>query len=103
MKLAFGVKVPDIVFATDVTEFQINEGKLYIFPIKNLCTSEIISYSISPSPNMEMVMGMLNAALLAHPDHDGLMIHSDQGLQYQHELPQGEWNHPEHVQERATA
>ena len=29
-------------------------------------------------------MGMLNAALLAHPDYDGLMIHSDQGFQYQH-------------------
>ena len=52
--------------------------------MKDLCTGEIISYSISPSPNMEMVMGMLNAALLAHPDHDGLMIHSDQGFQYQH-------------------
>ena len=31
-------------------------------------------------------MGMLNAALLAHPDPDGLMIHSDQGFQYQHAL-----------------
>ena len=81
---AFYVKAPDTVWATDVTEFQTDEGKLYLSPMKDLCTGEIISYSISPSPNMEMVMGMLNAALLAHPDHDGLMIHSDQGFQYQH-------------------
>ena len=68
LKRAFSVKKPDKVWATDVTEFQTGEGKLYLSPIKNLCTGEIISYSISPSPNMEMVMGMLNAALLAHPD-----------------------------------
>ena len=86
LKRAFDVKAPDTVWATDVTEFQTDEGKLYLSPIKDLCTGEIISYSISSSPNMEMVMGMLNAALLAHPDPDGLMIHSDQGFQYQHAL-----------------
>ena len=69
--------MPDTVWATDVTEFLTGEGKLYLSPMKDLCTGEIISYSISPSPNMEMVMGMLNTALLAHPDHDGLMMHSD--------------------------
>ena len=84
LKRAFSVKKPDKVWATDVTEFQTGEGKLYLSPIKDLCTGEIISYSISPSPNMEMVMGMLNAALLAHPDHEGLLLHSDQGWHYQH-------------------
>ena len=84
LKRSFDAKVPDTVWTTDVTEFQTDEGKLYLSPIKDLCTGEIISYSIFPSPNMEMVMGMLNAALLAHPDHDGLMIHSGYGFQYQH-------------------
>ena len=82
----FDVDSPDKVWATDVTEFQTDEGKLYLSPIKDLCTGEIISYDISPSPNMSMVMKMLDMALQSHPDHKGLMIHSDQGFQYQHAL-----------------
>ena len=86
LKRRFDAKEPDKVWATDVTEFQTGEGKLYLSPIKDLCTGEIISYDISPSPNMSMVMKMLDTALLSHPDHKGLMIHSDQGFQYQHAL-----------------
>ena len=86
LKRRFDVKEPDKVWATDVTEFVTEEGKLYLSPIKDMCTGEIISYDISPSPNMSMVMKMLDTALLSHPDHKGLMIHSDQGFQYQHAL-----------------
>ena len=86
LKRRFDVKEPDKVWATDVTEFVTEEGKLYLSPIKDMCTGEIISYGISPSPNMSMVMKMLDTALLSHPDHKGLMIHSDQGFQYQHAL-----------------
>ena len=86
LKRRFDAKEPDKVWATDVTEFQTGEGKLYLSPIKDLCTGEIISYDISPSPNMSMVMKMLDTALLSHPEHKGLMIHSDQGFQYQHAL-----------------
>ena len=82
----FDVDAPDKVWATDVTEFQTDEGKLYLSPIKDLCTREIISYDISTSPNMPMVMKMLDTALQNHPDHKGLMIHSDQGFQYQHTM-----------------
>ena len=42
LKRAFDVKAPDTVWATDVTEFQTDEGKLYFSPIKDLCTGEII-------------------------------------------------------------
>lgn len=80
----FSVSAPDKVWATDVTEFQTDEGKLYLSPIKDLCTGEIISYDISPSPSVAMVMKMLDAALQNHPDCKGLMLHSDQGFQYQH-------------------
>ena len=83
LKRKFNVNEPDKVWATDVTEFATEEGKLYLSPIKDLCTGEIISFDISASPNMDMVIGMLNAALLVHPNHSGLMIHSDQGFQYQ--------------------
>ena len=60
------------------------EGKLYLSPIKDMCTGEIISYTTSASPTVEMVMRMLKDAITKHPVFDGLVIHSDQGFQYQH-------------------
>lgn len=84
LKRRFNVKEPDKVWATDVTEFTTGEGKIYLSPIKDMCTGEIISYSISPSPNLDMVIAMLDKALCRHPLIKGLMIHSDQGWHYQH-------------------
>lgn len=99
LKRAFDTKMPDTVWATDVTQFQTGEGKLYLSPMKDLCTGEIISYSLSPSPNMEMALEMLNAALLAHPDdtfRSGLPVPASRVCK----LPRGERNRPKHVQER---
>ena len=44
----------------------------------------IISYEYSALPSVEMVMKMLRKAIAAHPCAEGLMLHSDQGFQYQH-------------------
>lgn len=86
LKRRFDVKEPDKVWATDVTEFHTGEGKLYLSPVKDLCTGEIISYTVSSSPSVEMVMRMVRKAISTHPVFDGLMLHSDQGFQYQHAL-----------------
>lgn len=86
LKRKFDVKEPDKVWGTDVTEFKTDEGKVYLSPIKDFCTGEIISYEYSTSPSVDMVMKMLRKAITAHPYAEGLMLHSDQGFQYQHAL-----------------
>ncbi|MFA6199900.1 MAG: IS3 family transposase, partial [Bacteroidales bacterium] len=53
-------------------------------PILDMFNGEIISYSISRSPNMQMINKMLNNAFLKVKDLKGLIFHSDQGWQYQH-------------------
>lgn len=80
----FDVKEPDAVWSTDVTEFKTDEGKVYLSPIRDFCTGEIISYRYSPSPNLDMVLGMMREAIALHPCISDLMLHSDQGWQYQH-------------------
>ena len=45
---------------------------------------EIISYNISDSPNLEQVYDMLDKAFNKFNNLDGLILHSDQGWQYQH-------------------
>ena len=80
----FDVKEPDKVWASDITEFKTDEGKVYLSPIKDFCTGEIINYRYSITPNMDLVMNMLRPAIAAHPCIEGLVFHTDQGWHYQH-------------------
>ena len=47
-------------------------------------TNEIISYNLSLSPNMEQIKDMLQKAFKRFPSVQVLIMHSDQGWQYQH-------------------
>ena len=49
---------------------------------------EIISYSISERPHLGQVMDMLDKAFVKIPDNTDLVLHSDQGWQYQHKMYQ---------------
>lgn len=71
-------------WTTDVSEFKTNNGKLYLSPIMDIYDSSIISYDISRSPNLEQTRRMLNNAFTQNENLTGLIIHSDQGWQYQH-------------------
>ena len=70
---------------TDVSEFHIAAGKLYLSPIMDMHNGEIISFNISRSPNFAQTMDMLNKAFAKFDDLTGLIFHSDQGWQYQME------------------
>jgi transposase InsO family protein/transposase-like protein len=70
-------------WTTDVSEFHIADGKLYLSPILDMKNSEIVSYSISESPNYAQTQEMLDQAFEKYPDLTGLILHSDQGWQYQ--------------------
>lgn len=58
-------------------------GKLYLSPILDLHNREIVSYNISRSPNFSQTLDMLNKAFEKYTDLRGLILHSDQGWQYQ--------------------
>ena len=49
---------------------------------------EIITYTLSRSPNLKMVTDMPRKALRKYKKLAGLTIHSDQGWHYQHMLYQ---------------
>ena len=65
---------------TDVTEFSQPWGKAYLSPVMDLFNNEIVSWSISRSPNMAQINEMM-AGLEARLDGPAL-LHSDQGWQY---------------------
>lgn len=81
----FNTEAPLRKWTTDVTQFSLSWGKCYLSPVLDMNTNEIISYDLSKSPNLEQVVKMLDAAFERFPNLDGLVFHSDQGWQYQHE------------------
>ena len=74
---------PNQKWVTDVTEFSLFGEKLYLSPILDLHSSDLVSYTISDRPVLSMVTTMLNEAFAKIPDGTNLILHSDQGWQYQ--------------------
>ena len=72
-------------WATDVSEFHISSGKLYLSPIIDIHNGEIVSFDISISPNYVQITNMLDQAFSRFDNLEGLIMHSDQGWQYQME------------------
>ena len=82
----FHAEKPNQKWVTDVTEFSLFGEKLYLSPILDLCSSDLVSYTISAHPVLSMVTTMLDKAFEKIPDGTGLILHSDQGWQYQQML-----------------
>lgn len=71
-------------WVTDVTEFRIGDEKLYLSPVMGLCNREIIAYSTSRSPNLQLTNRSLADAITTLVPGQYPLVHSDQGFQYQH-------------------
>jgi putative transposase len=74
---------PNKKWATDITEFKVSGNKLYLSPIIDLFNGEIISYELSEKPNFKQVVTMLKKSFKKIPNQTNLILHSDQGWQYQ--------------------
>jgi len=80
----FYAEKPNQKWVTDVTEFSLFGERLYLSPILDLCSSDLVSYTISDRPVLSMVTTMLDKAFEKIPDGTNLILHSDQGWHYQH-------------------
>jgi len=79
----FKATAPNQKWATDITEFNISGNKLYLSPIIDLFNGEIISYELSERPNFNQICNMLKKSFKCIPNNSNLILHSDQGWQYQ--------------------
>ena len=79
----FEAEKPNQKWVTDVTEFKVHGEKLYLSPIVDLFNGEIISFNISRHPVFAQVVDMLDKAFAKIPNNTNLILHSDQGWQYQ--------------------
>jgi putative transposase len=79
----FKASQPNQKWVTDVTEFSLFGSKLYLSPILDLYNGEIISYTLSARPGLKQVMDMLDPAIDRLSGPINLILHADQGWQYQ--------------------
>lgn len=83
LKRDFKADKPNQKWVTDVTQFSIMGKKIYLSPILDLYNGEIVSYNIAESPTFSQTTDMLMKAFGRIPDNTQLILHSDQGWQYQ--------------------
>lgn len=80
----FTPDTPNTVWTSDVTEFRVAGSKVYLSPIMDLFDRAIVSYSVSTSPNTAFTSQSLRDAIAQQSPGSGLLVHTDQGVQYQH-------------------
>jgi putative transposase len=80
----FEATAPNQKWVTDITEFTLLGQKLYLSPILDLYSRDIVSYTIADRPLLAMAIEMLKQAFEQIPDGSNLILHSDQGWHYQH-------------------
>jgi len=80
----FEATAPNQKWVTDVTEFSLFGQKLYLSSMLDLFSRDIVSYTLLDRPLLSMTIEMLHQAFVQIPDGLNLILHSDQGWQYQH-------------------
>lgn len=79
----FSADAPNEKWLTDITEFQIPAGKVYLSPMIDCFDGMVVSWSIGTRPNAELVNTMLDAAIdKVAASGERPMVHSDRGGHY---------------------
>ena len=89
----FTRREPGQLWVTDITQVKIQTTRVYVSMIKDTCTREIIAWATGPRPTVALVLTMLNTAIASNLINPGLVLHSDQGAQYQHDTYRTILNH----------
>jgi transposase InsO family protein/transposase-like protein len=79
----FSAGAPNEKWLTDITEFQIPAGKVYLSPMIDCFDGMVVSWSIGTRPNAELVNTMLDAAIdKVAISAERPVVHSDRGGHY---------------------
>ena len=74
---------PNEKWLTDITEFQIPAGKVYLSPMIDCFDGLVISWSIGTRPDADLVNTMLDAAIeKVAKSNEHPVVHSDRGAHY---------------------
>ena len=78
----FSANSPNLKWLTDITEFHIPAGKVYLSPIIDCFDGLAVSWTIGTSPNAQLANTMLSEAIKTLRVDEHPLIHSDRGCHY---------------------
>jgi putative transposase len=78
----FHADAPNKKWLTDLTEFHVPAGKVYLSPIIDCFDGLVVSWTVGTSPDAELVNTMLDEAIHHLTRDERPMIHSDRGCHY---------------------
>jgi putative transposase len=73
---------PNELWFTDITEHPTREGKLYCCVVLDAFSRLVVGWSIEPTQTTLLVLNALGMATQRREHRDGLVIHSDRGVQF---------------------
>ena len=82
LKRNFHADIPNSKWLTDITEFHIPAGKVYLSPIIDCFDGLPVAWTIGTRPNAELVNTMLDAAIATLKEDEKPIVHSDRGAHY---------------------
>ena len=73
---------PNEKWLTDITEFHIPAGKIYLSPLIDCFDGMPVSWTIGTSPDAELVNTMLDEGIKTLSGEERPLVHSDRGAHY---------------------
>jgi putative transposase len=78
----FSVPMPNKVYGGDITYIGTDEAWLYLATVKDLFNREIVGWSLDSTMTRKFVIDAFNIAINKENPEEGLIFHSDRGVQY---------------------
>jgi len=78
----FTVSRPHAVWVSDLTYLRVRNGWLYLVIFLDLYSRKVVGWAVSDSLDHTFVLKALRQACARRPPPEGLIIHSDRGVQY---------------------
>ena len=82
LKRDFSAQRPLEKFLTDITEVQCADGKLYVSPIMDCFSGEIVALEMRDNRKKELCIDTVRQLERIYPSLKGAVFHSDRGSQY---------------------
>lgn len=82
IKRNFNAEMPYTKLLTDITEVICSDGKLYVSPIMDCCSGEILTLEIRDNMKKELCIDMVKNLCCRYRLAEGVILHSDRGSQY---------------------
>ena len=78
----FNAQLPNQKWAVDITYVPTDQGWLYLAGVMDLCSRKIVGWSMADHMRVELVSDALKMAIAGRSPEEGLLHHSDRGVQY---------------------